>query len=146
MATFIRFENFTAWVRNVIDGDTFTIERGSLVMNIRLAHCDAPENGQSFCVEARDALRDLIFERWVCVVPLCADRYSRIVATVYDMRGVEISEEMIRKGFAFYVKYKKGRQDLLLLESWARSMRYGIWSVPFIERPWNYRKQKKMIR
>jgi len=142
----IRFESFEAWVRDVIDGDTITIERGRLVMRIRIAHIDAPESGQAFCAEARDLLRKLVFHQWVHVHPIGSDRYSRIIAEVRNEGCEDVSEEMIRTGMAYWLQGKKRDQHYGEIEAAARGLQCGVHSLRNQQRPWDFRKNHAGVR
>lgn len=143
---YIRFENFQGWCRNVIDGDTITVERGSLVITIRLAHIDAPESGQELADQARDLVRELCFEKWVQVCPIGSDRYSRIVAEIRTADGLDVSAEMLRVGLAWWLRGKKRDENYGLIEREARENRVGLHGLVGQERPWNYRKNRFGIR
>lgn len=138
----IRFEDFEAYVRNVVDGDTITVERGRFVLSVRIAHIDAPESGQAFCVESRDLLKSLVGGQWVHVHPLCGDRYGRIVAEIRNEGCKDISAEMIRKGMAWWLQGKKRDEGYGEIEAEARDRKVGVHSIRNQEKPWNYRKNK----
>ena len=63
-------------VIGIADGDTFTLlTTDKQQVKIRLAEIDAPESGQPYGNESKQALSDLIFGKDVRVVEQTTDRY-----------------------------------------------------------------------
>ena len=143
---YIRWEDFVAYVRNVIDGDTITVERGSLVLTVRIAHIDAPESGQELANESRDLLRKLCYQKFVHVHPIGSDRYSRIIAEIRTENNLDCSAELIRQGLAWWLQGKKRDENYGLIEQAARENRVGLHALRNVEKPWNYRKNTKRIK
>jgi len=142
---FLRWECFQANVRRVVDGDTIVIERGNLVMTIRLAHCDAPEDGQPWAVNAYQRLKDMIGGKPVSVIPIAADRYSRIVAEIMTADGHDCAFELVRDGLAYWLPGKKRREDIGEAEQEAQRAGRGIWRDKTNIRPQQFRKQKRWV-
>lgn len=142
----IKFEDFEAYVRDVIDGDTITVERGTLVLRIRVAHIDAPESGQPFSNEAREMLRKLCFQKFVHVHPIGADRYSRVIAEIRTEDCMDLSAEMIRTGMAWWLQGKKRDENYGEIESQAKVLKCGVHSIQNQQKPWNFRKKQQLFR
>ena len=139
----VRWECFEANVRRVVDGDTIVIERGNLVMTIRVAHCDAPESGQPWAANAWQRLRDLIGHMPVKVRPIAADRYSRIVAEIETGDGHDCALELVKDGLAFWLPGKKRREDIGEAEQEAQRAGRGIWSERTMVRPKEFRQRRR---
>lgn len=139
----ILFERFDAVVKKVTDGDTITVTAGVHMFHIRLAHIDAPEDGQPFCLESKRALSSLIFGKMVDVKPIGNDRYSRLVAEIRVPGVGDVSEFMIRNGFARWYDRKKKNEYYGFLEQEARRSRVGMWALNYVEAPWEWRKKRK---
>lgn len=138
----ILFERFDAIVMKVTDGDTITVTAGVHMFHIRLAHIDAPEDGQPFCLESKRALSALIYGKTVEVKPIGTDRYSRLVAEVKIEMVGDVSEFMIRNGYARWYDRKKRNEYYGFLEEEARKSKVGMWALNYQETPWDFRKNK----
>jgi endonuclease YncB( thermonuclease family) len=125
-------------VSRVPDGDSLDITAGGRVYSIRLEGIDAPEAGQAFSREARLHLRLLALTRSVSAVVSDHDRYARIVARV-TVGAIDLSEEMIRNGFAWHYARYSPEPRLAELERQARRARRGLWADPKPAAPWDYR-------
>ncbi len=133
-------------VIRVVDGDSFIIRVNGLTQQMRLACVDAPEIGQfPYGRLAMNAFRGLLpSDSEVAVYPIKKDRYGRTVGHVSTPGGVDVAEELVRRGLVFvYTRYLSecDGPKLLLLESQARDSKKGIWSKATygITRPWIYR-------
>lgn len=85
----------------VVDGDTVGIvtHRG-LRARLRLRGIDAPETGQRGAREAKQALEEMVLQRWVSARWHGVDRYGRRVATVFS-QGRNVSAELVSQGLVF---------------------------------------------
>jgi len=135
-------------VLSVGDGDTITVTSGAQKTRVRLACIDAPETSQTpYGIESRQALQKLLpIGAEVTVRTKATDRYGRTVGEV--LKGsTNINQYLVGSGNAFvYWQYISGcdRQTYSRLENDARLKRLGVWSVPNgIQRPWDYRRNKK---
>ncbi len=81
--------------KRVIDGDTFTTERGD---TIRLANVDAPEKGQRGAPQARKDLVKLISRKPVTIDTVARDKYGRKVANV-KVVNKSVNNAMRKKGW-----------------------------------------------
>lgn len=128
----------------IADGDTFTmLTTANQQVKVRLYGIDAPERGQDFGTAARQKLSDLIFGHIVRIDKKDVDRYDRTIAIVYNNRGQNVNEEMLRSGLAWH--YKQYDQnpawaDLVLL---ARRQNLGVWAQPDPTPPWQWRREKQ---
>jgi len=70
----------TAYVSEVIDGDTFKTSKGNI---IRLSGVNASERGTPYSKMAADKLSSLLLRKTVVYKERARDNYGRIVADVY---------------------------------------------------------------
>jgi endonuclease YncB( thermonuclease family) len=137
-----------ATVLSVGDGDTITITSGAQKIRVRLACIDAPETSQTpYGMESRQVLQKLLpIGAEVTVRTKATDRYGRTVGEV--LKGsTNINEQQVASGNAFvYWQYISGcdRQTYSHLENDARLKGIGVWGVSGgIQRPWDYRRNRK---
>lgn len=132
-------ENLHAVVR-VVDGDTFEVEgeRKDEVVTVRILNVDAPERGECFFDESKNALEKLIGERKVKLVKDVsgADSYGRLLRHVFVPSGTEkeddlmVSKDLIENGFvrALPVYPNIAYKDYLIkFETSARKNEKGAW-------------------
>ncbi|TXG81037.1 MAG: nuclease [Thermomicrobiales bacterium] len=125
----------------VSDGDTLTIlDVTKRQHRIRLAEIDAPESKQAFGQRAKQALSRICFGKHVEIRDSSADRYQRVVGTVY-CDGVNANSELVRQGMAWvYVQYASKSSPLFALEKAARANKLGLWADPHATPPWEFRR------
>ena len=132
-------EEFVARVIAVMDGDTVLVLRGVQKVNIRLADIDAPEKGQDFGSESRQALLNMVLKKQVRVNSRAIDDYGRVVAEV-NVDGRSVNEEQVRRGMAWQYSYFHSDKILLALQGEARAARRGLWAQASPTPPWEWRK------
>ena len=140
-------------VTRVVDGDSIraTVAGGALVgqeLSIRLGGIDAPESSQPLGRIMTNELVEHLVNRPDQRIRITEiDRYRRVVGIIYGEAGSpELSENhlLVRRGVAYcYREYADPRWGLDLAEDAARAERRGLWEVPDLERPWEYRKRKR---
>ncbi|MDB0198866.1 nuclease, partial [Acinetobacter baumannii] len=96
--------DFVAKVVGVTDGDTITVlDAQKNQVRIRLANIDAPEKNQPFGSRSKQALSDLVFNKYVYIKESGFDKHNRMIATV--MKGNDpINRIMVKDGFAWAYK------------------------------------------
>lgn len=96
-------------VIKVYDGDTITVvdhlDKGKF--RIRLAGIDAPEKGCPGDAEATEYLSKQILNKDVIIRYKSIDRYARPLGIVFATDGININDEMLRKGLVKKYKSKK---------------------------------------
>lgn len=136
-----RGESLAGRVVSIADGDTLTLLDGDHHQTrVRLAEIDAPERGQPYGQQARQALADLAFGRDVRVLVVDHDRYGRTVGRIY-VGPVDVSAEMVSSGAAWvYLRYNRDL-SLRVREAEARAAQRGLWALPENQRipPWDWR-------
>ncbi|KAM0889172.1 hypothetical protein ACQ4PT_027898 [Festuca glaucescens] len=56
----------------------------------------------------------------------------------------QAKEHMLKKGLAWHYTAYDRRQELAKWESQTRASRLGLWALPNSEKPWEWRKEKRM--
>ena len=127
-------------VTGVVDGDTIDLALPSGPIRVRLSGADAPEHDQPWGPQATAALRSLVFNREVELVPVDQDRYDRMVAHVC-VGPEDVGASLITQGDAW--AYRRYLEDpaYCALEGVARAARRGVWSYPPSQwiAPWEWR-------
>ncbi|MDB0284727.1 nuclease, partial [Acinetobacter baumannii] len=122
--------DFVAKVVGVTDGDTITVlDAQKNQVRIRLANIDAPEKNQPFGSRSKQALSDLVFNKYVYIKESGFDKHNRMIATV--MKGNDpINRIMVKDGFAWAYKEYLNDPIILNLETYAKKNRVGLWQDP----------------
>jgi micrococcal nuclease len=112
-------------VTGVIDGDTFTI---SNKQSIRLFIVDAPELGNCFGTEAKEALAKKVLGKKVILKSPRTDFYKRVQAYVY-VDGEFVNEYMAKNGFASDHGFGTTESDIVVAAgNFAKENKIGIYS------------------
>jgi endonuclease YncB( thermonuclease family) len=150
-----------AWAQDVIHGRAIGISDGDTIkvctaehqlLRIRLSWIDAPEMGQAFGNNAKQAMSALVFGKDVELRPHAIDRYGRLVAMVF-VDGRDTGLELIRQGLAWAYEYYLTRegtaelqQSYTMAETAARVSRIGLWQDNDPVPPWEWRKAEREQR
>ncbi len=122
----------------VIDGDTLDVSG----VRVRLSGIDAPESRQTCgewkCGAAATAHMREIASGVVRCTPEGKDRYGRVIAAC-ESRGVDLGEEMVRRGLA--LAYRRYSERYVPQEDAARSEKAGMWGATFVP-PREWRKSR----
>ncbi|WP_230679915.1 thermonuclease family protein [Pontibacter sp. 172403-2] len=125
------------------DGDTIVLLRNGEQITVRLYGVDTPEKTQDFGQKAKQFTSDLVFNKYVRLIPKNKDRYGRTVGTILLADGRSLNEELVRNGFAWHYKAYSTDKNLANLEADARRYKRGLWQSPNPTPPWDYRKDKR---
>lgn len=126
----------------VWDGDTVDLEsiHGERV-RFRLWGLDAPEHGQMGFRGSRRALVDLLKRGDIAVNVRSVDRYGRNVAKITVDGHIDVTDSMVRGGWAWwYQVYCPREWSLMQAERDARERRVGIWQYDGNIEPWLWRR------
>ena len=127
----------------IADGDTLTVlDPTNAQHKIRLAGIDAPEKGQAFGTQARNALAAKLLRQGVRVEVTDTDRYGREVGRVF-CSGRFINAEMVREGFAWRYPQWDKTGEFATAEVDARRNRRGLWADRSPVPPWEFRRAKR---
>lgn len=136
----------TGKVVKVKDGDTVVIlDDSNTQFTIRVADIDCPERGQPYSKVAKDFVIKEIAGKKVKILEKNKDRYGRIVGFVL-YNDKDLSQELLRRGYAWHYKYFSDNTTLALLEKEAKLNKVGLWIDPSPINPYNWRKQQKKER
>lgn len=137
---------YEAKVVAVTDGDTIKVLRNGEEIKIRLFGIDCPEKKQAFGQAARKQTAFYVANHIVEIDVVDQDRYGRTIGLVTFDGGKNLSEELVKSGYAWvYRQYCKRRplcSDWVLLENDAMRNQRGLWVDHNPEPPWEWRKKK----
>ncbi|CAO2181026.1 unnamed protein product [Urochloa humidicola] len=110
---------------------------------IRLRGIDAPESLMPYGKEAKEELARLLQGKTLKISIYDSDRYGRLVGDV-DCNGVFVQEHMLKKGLAWHYTAYDHHMELTKWENQARASQTGLWALPDPEKPWEWRKKKRI--
>ena len=125
----------------ITDGDSLKGIYKNELIKIRLAEIDAPELKQSFGLDSKNCLINLVQEsnNKVFFKFKEKDRYDRHVGWIYS-EDLDINLEMVKKGCAWvYDRYVK-RKVLFKHQDNARENNIGLWKNSEAIAPWKWRR------
>jgi endonuclease YncB( thermonuclease family) len=140
----------TGVVTSVHDGDTITInsaQAGSV--SVRLDSIDAPELGQLYGTESRNALVTAVLGKSVKVAYSKTDLYNRTVGAVFAEGCHYVNLDLVATGKAWYYKAYQceisatARAMFSSAQAIASQSRIGLWAQASPEAPWYYRNGKE---
>jgi micrococcal nuclease len=114
---------------SVADGDTVRARLDSgPTIRVRLEGIDAPERGEPFGTQARNATRVMLFNKKVRLKATDVDRYDRLVARI-ALEGKDSSIELVKAGLACH--FTRFVNDPLLAQAQlsARTAGRGFWAA-----------------
>ncbi|XP_062183056.1 probable staphylococcal-like nuclease CAN1 isoform X2 [Phragmites australis] len=114
-----------------------------LAKKYRIRGIDAPESFMPYGKEAKEELVKLVQGKSLKISIYDSDRYGRLVGDV-ECDGVFVQEHMLKKGFAWHYTAYDHRVELNKWENQAKASRTGLWASPNPEKPWEWRKQKRI--
>lgn len=129
-------------VTGVTDGDTLKVDNR---YTVRLDSIDAPEMRQTYGVNSKANLSNLVQGRQVTVTYGKTDRYGRIVGQVFDSSCNLINLQQVQQGAAwYYAAYRCEisaplRSAYAQAQDQARAARRGLWSQGSPTAPWVWR-------
>ena len=117
-------------VISVADGDTvrLRLDGSGQIVRVRLEGVDAPEQGEPFSAQSRNAARVMLFEKKVQVKATDVDNYDRLVARLI-VNGQDSSIYLVESGLACH--FTRFANDPLLAKAQlaARSAGRGFWAA-----------------
>lgn len=138
-------EEYNAKVIVVIDGDTLVVLHNNAKVKIRLANIDAPEKDQPFGMDARQAMVGMAFKKMANIDSKAVDKYGRTVALV-TVDGLNVNEEMVKRGMAWDYSYYKPGRGYMALQSEAQQAHRGLWSQRNPIAPWIWRRSHPPVK
>lgn len=128
--------DFTGRVTGVLEGDLLDVGQGSHVVRIRLADIDAPEPGQRYGADARQALQALAGNRTARVQELGMDLRGYTVARV-TVNGLDLGLAQLQAGLAWQSE-RSAVPAYQQAEAEARKKRKGLWRDINPVPPWKW--------
>ncbi len=123
-------QTLSGTIVSVADGDTVRarLDSSGRTLSIRLEGIDAPERGEPFSTQARNATRVMLFNRKVQLKVTDVDRYDRLVARIV-LDGRDSSLELVQAGLACH--FTRFANDPLLAKAQlsARTAGRGFWAT-----------------
>ena len=117
-------------VVSVADGDTvrLRLDGSGQTVRVRLEGIDAPEQGEPFSTQARNATRVLLFSKKVVMKASDVDRYDRLVARII-VDSQDSSVQLVESGLACH--FTRFTNDPLLAKAQltARNAGRGFWAA-----------------
>ena len=127
----------------VHDGDTFTAALDSRTCQVRLWGIDAPELAQTYGTSATLTLRSLLDRTTFTLTIRSIDRYGRRVADITLPGGLNVNQEMVRRGAAWWYRdYARKAAGIMAAEYQARRDHAGLWALPMPQAPWDFRQTR----
>jgi len=120
-------DEFEARVIAVMDGDTVMVLRDGKKIKVRMVNIDAPEAGQAYGKESREALANMVLKKQVRIKSQAIDSYGRMIAEV-SVDGRSVNEEQLRNGMAWEYSHYHSNKHLLSLNKQAQQAKRGLWS------------------
>lgn len=129
----------------VVDGDTLAVLTGKgEKVTVRIAGIDAPEKGQRFSSEARQALSEAVFLKEVTVEAVYVEKEGGVIGFV-NADNEDIGGRQVRDGYAWgYASSLFSQRLYVSHESNARSKRSGLWRDENPKPPWEWRQAKRV--
>ncbi len=141
---------FGGRVIEVIDGKTCVIQMGSGKLTAVLQYIEIPEPEQPLYGMVKDHLQALILDKPVEFLPRGVMKDKTVGQLL--VKGVDVSQQMLRDGAAWYsIPEKSGQNEAEGLsyqdnEIQAKKENRGVWGVPDLKPSWEYRAEKEALR
>lgn len=135
-------ETLNGKVVGLSEGDTLSILIGeSDIRTVCLSGVDCPDKGQEFYQESKTAASDLCLGKQVSIEITGINDQGKTLGVVTLEEGLNLNQELLRRGWAFH--YTRYGQDPTLaeLESQARTAHLGLWAQAEPVAPWTFRKE-----
>ncbi len=143
----VQAERYTARVLTVTDGDSMLIDHNGKKVKLIMYGVDCPENGQDFGLQAKQFTNTCCYKKDVVVDVRNTDKYGRVVAEVYLTDGVDLNQELVRRGLAWWSdKFAPNDSKLKELQADARVKGKGLWTAPNPIPPWIFRNGDKAVQ
>lgn len=128
-------------VIKVKDGDSIVLlDKNKREVEIRLAHIDAPEQGQPFGKKSKEFLAEMCAGKQVeYEIYEERDRFGRVVAEIIIADTLNANMEMVRNGYAWHFKRFSTSFKYAKLERSARKNHVGLWIEGNAVPPWEWR-------
>ncbi|MEZ5346300.1 MAG: thermonuclease family protein [Pyrinomonadaceae bacterium] len=139
---------FNGTVTRIIDGKTVTIEpQPGVRITLELQNIEVPEPEQQLHTAVRDHLSKLALNQQVSF-DTTGILSEKMLGRVF-LNGIDLSQQMIRDGAAWYYAVRMDSEFPSVLETsyketeaLARSEKRGVWSISDLKPAWEFRKER----
>jgi endonuclease YncB( thermonuclease family) len=141
---------FDGRVVEIIDGKTFVIQMPAGRVTAVLQYIEIPEPEQPLYQMVKDHLQNLIFDKIVEFQPRIVMKDKTVGQLL--MKGVDVSQQMLRDGAAWYSVAEKNGQEsnqnelYLNNESQAKAEKRGVWGDKNLKPAWEFRAEKERLK
>ncbi len=140
---------FYGKVTEVIDGKTLVVEpQPQVTIRIELQYIEVPEAEQQLHNLIKNHLSGLVLNKNVEFRPKNINETAKPIGQVL-LNGVDISQQMLRDGAAWYSSAEKDIQGpaeskvYQYNESLAKNEKRGVWSIADLKPAWEFRAEKE---
>jgi len=141
---------FNGRVIEVLDGKTCVIQLPGGRLTAVLQYVEVPEPEQPLAGKIKEHLSALIFDKQVEFMPRIVMKDRTVGRLV--VKGVDISQQMLRDGAAWYsIAEKDGQtedESLLYMdnEKQAKTEKLGVWGIDNLQPAWEYRAEQAELK
>lgn len=139
---------FYGTVTEVIDGKMLVIQPQPKVnIKIELQYIEVPESEQPLHDIVQNHLKNMVLNKYVEFIPKNLNEQKPVGQVL--LNGIDISQQMIRDGAAWYSiaeKHIQNENESKLYqdnEALAKAEKRGIWGVPNLKPAWEFRAEKE---
>ena len=133
-------DDFQAKVIHIADGDTITVlNDANEQIKIRLNGIDCPEKAQAFGSKATQFTKRLAHKKTVTIQAYDQDKYGRTIGDVVLADGRNLSQELVKAGYAWWFFKYSDDEHLGALEAKAKIAKVGLWAEKNPVPPWKFR-------
>lgn len=139
---------FYGTVTEIVDGRTIIVEpQPQVKIKIQLQYIEVPEAEQKLHAVVKNHLTNLILNKYVEFKPKNLNETTQPIGQVL-LNGVDISQQMLRDGAAWYAVPEKNLQNEVeskiyrKYEALAKNEKRGVWSVEGLKPAWEFRAEK----
>jgi len=144
-STNVTASDFPAKVIHVTDGDTITVlNAANEHVKIRLNGIDCPEKSQAFGNKAKQFTKNLVGGQTVTIQAYDQDRYGRTIGDVVLEDGRNLSQELVKAGYAWWFFKYSDDEQLGILEVKAKIGKVGLWADKNPVPPWIFRHRNEL--
>jgi len=137
--------DFQAKVIHIADGDTITVlNAANEQIKIRLNGIDCPEQAQAYGNKAKQFTKNLVGGQTVTIKAYDQDRYGRTIGDVILEDGRNLSQELVKAGYAWWFFKYSDDEQLGILEVKAKIAKVGLWADKNPIPPWIFRHRAEL--
>ncbi|ELK3355873.1 thermonuclease family protein [Salmonella enterica] len=128
-------------VKYVIDGDTIVYRDKDSLKKVRLSCIDAPELKQTFGLESKLVLKELISGKTVDIEVTDIDKYGREIADI-TYQNQNINLRMVSSGSAWVYEAYCHDPRFYAAQKKSKLNKSGLWATDNQVAPWLFRREQ----